>query len=169
MLRRFDEGISAQHRGTFDNHPEYHFRSDLYMTYHDEHFEEYRLTRNVILDEVTDAAGESTKIPRLQRALQEFDENFDVIGLINLNWEHTTNKSLSIDNRYQRERSVPQSKSTIIKTKYAIRYLAGQEKTCRLSGMAQRITPQLLQLRQRPGHAPSPEGRTTAVADNWQG
>ena len=102
-----------------------------------------------ILDEVTDAAGESTKIPRLRRALQEFDENFDVIGLINFNWEHTISKPLSIDNRYQRERNVPQSKSTIIKNKYAMRYLAGQEKMCRLSGMAQRITPQLLQLRQR--------------------
>ena len=119
------------------------------MTYHDEHVEEYRLTRNAILDEVTNAAGESTKIPRLQRALQEFDENFDVIGLINFNWEHTLSKPLSIDNRYQQERTVPQSKSTIIKNKYAVRYLAGQEKMCRLSGLAQRITPQLLQLRQR--------------------
>ena len=72
-----------------------------------------------------------------------------MIGLINFNWGHTVNKPLSIDNRYQRERTVPQSKSTIIKNKYAVRYLAGQEKMCRLSGMAQRITPQLLQLRQR--------------------
>ena len=149
MLRRFDEGINAQHRGNYDNHPEYQFRSDIYMTYHDEHIEEHRLMRNAILDEVTDAAGESTKIPRLQRALQEFDENFDVIGLINFNWEHTLNKPLSIDNRYQRQRTAPQSKSTIIKNKYAVRYLAGQEKMYRLSGMAQRITPQLLQLRQR--------------------
>ena len=149
LLRRFDEGINAQHRGIYDNHPEYQFRNDLYMTYHDEHIEEYRLMRNAILDEVTDAAGESTKIPRLQRALQEFDESFDVIGLINFNWEHTASKPLSMDNRYHRERNVPQSKSTIIKNKYAIRYLAGQEKMCRLSGTAQRITPQLLQLRQR--------------------
>ena len=119
------------------------------MTYHDEHIQEYRLMRNAILDEVTDAAGESTKIPRLQRALQEFDENFDVIGLINFNWDHTRNKPLSIDNRYYREHRVPQSKSTIIKNKHAIRYLAGQEEMCRLSDMAQRITPQLLQLRQR--------------------
>ena len=146
MLRRFDEGINTQHRGIFDNHPEYQFRCDLYMTYHDEHIEEYRLMRNATLDEVTDAAGESTKILRLQRALQEFDENFDVIGLINFNWDHTVSKPLSIDNRYQRE---PQSKSTIIKNKHASRYLAGQEKMCRLSGMAQRITPELLQLRQR--------------------
>ena len=43
----------------------------------------------------------------------------------------------------------PEAKSSIIKNKYAIRYLAGQEKMCRLSGMAQRITPELLQLRQR--------------------
>ena len=148
MLRRFDEGISAQHRGVYDNQPEYQFRSDIYMTYHDEHVKEYRLMRDTILDEVTDAAGESTKIPRLQRALQEFDENFDVIGLISFD----KNKPLSIDSRYYREHRVPQSKSTIIKNKYAIRYLAGPgrpRKMRRLSGMAQRITPQLLQLRKR--------------------
>ena len=148
MLRRFDEGIKMPStEATMTTTPEYQFRSD--MPYHDEHIEEYRLMRNAMLDEVTDAAGESSKIPRLQRALQEFDENFDVIGLINFNWEHTTNKPLSIDNRYQRERTVPQSKSTILKNKYAFHYLAGQEKMWRLSGMAQRITPQLLQLRQR--------------------
>ena len=146
MLRRFDEGINAQHRGVYDNSPEYQFRSDVYMTYHDEHIQECRLMRQAILDEVTDAAGQSTKIPRFQRALQEFDENFDVMGLINFNWDHTRNKPLSIDNRYYREHRVPQSKSTIIKNKYAIRYLAGQEMMRRLSGMAQRITPQLLQL-----------------------
>ena len=127
ILRRFDEGINTQHRGVYDNSPEYQFRSDIYMTYHDEHIQEYRLMRNAILDEVTESAGESTKIPRLQRALQEFDENFDVIGLINFNWEHTRNMPLSIDNRYYREHRAPQSKSTIIKNKYAIRYLAGQE------------------------------------------
>ena len=59
------------------------------------------------------------------------------------------NKPLNIDNRYLRERRIPQSKSTIIKNKYATRYLSGQERMCRLSGMAQRITPQLLNLRSR--------------------
>ena len=54
-----------------ENHPEYQFKSDIYMTYHDEHIKEYRLMRDAILDEVTDAASESSKIPRLQRALQE--------------------------------------------------------------------------------------------------
>ena len=93
MLRRFDEGINAK-RDLNENHPEYQFKSDIYMAYHDEHIEEYRLMRNAILDEVTDAAGESSKIPRLQRALQEFDENFDVIGLINFNWDHTVGKPL---------------------------------------------------------------------------
>ena len=116
------------------------------MTYHDEHIEEYRLMRNSILDEVTDAAGESSKTPRLQRALQEFDENFDVIGLVNFNWDHTVGKPLS---KWLQGRSTPEAKSTIIKNKYAVRYLAGQEKMCRLSGMAQNITPNLLQLRQR--------------------
>ena len=89
MLRRFDEGINAQWRDVYDNHPEYQFCSDLYMAYHDRRILEYRLKRDEILNEATDAAGESTKIPRLQRALQEYDENFDVIGLINFNWDHT--------------------------------------------------------------------------------
>ena len=52
MLRRFDEAINAQ-RGANENHPEYQFKSDIYMTYHDEHIGEYRLMRNAILDEVT--------------------------------------------------------------------------------------------------------------------
>ena len=145
MLRRFDEGINAK-REFITNHPEYRFKSDLYMAYHDEHIEEYRLMREAIMDEVTDAARESTKIPRLQKALQEFDENFDVIGLINFNWDHTVIRSPS---HHLSGRKVPEPKSTIIKNKYAVRYLAGQEKMCRLSGMAQRITPELLQLRQR--------------------
>ena len=98
------------------------------------------------MEEVTDAARESTKIPRLQRALQEFDENFDVIGLINFNWDHTVIRSPS---HLLAGRKTPEPKSTIIKNKYAVRYLAGQEKMCRLSGMAQKITPELLQLRQR--------------------
>ena len=145
MLRRFDEGISAK-REFITNHPEYRFKSDLYMAYHDEHIEEYRLMREAIMDEVTDAARESTKIPRLQKALQEFDENFDVIGLINFNWDHTVIRSPS---HHLSGRKIPEPKSTIIKNKYAVRYLAGQEKMCRLSGMAQKITPELLQLRQR--------------------
>ena len=69
MLRRFDEGINAK-RDVNTNHPEYKFKSDIYMAYHDEHINEYRLMRNAILDEVTDAARESSKIPRLQKALQ---------------------------------------------------------------------------------------------------
>ena len=138
-------GINAK-RGFNTNHPEYKFKSDIYMAYHDEHIDEYRLIRNSILEEVTDAPGESSKIPRLQRALQEFDENFDVIGLINFNWDHTVGRppSNQLSGRY-----TPEAKSTIIKSKYAVRYLAGQEKMCRLSGMAQNITPELLQLRQR--------------------
>ena len=145
MLRRFDEAINAK-RNYVGNHPEYKFRSDLYMAYHDEHIEEYRLMREAIMEEVTDAAREATKIPRLQRALQEFDENFDVIGLVNFNWDHTVVRPPS---HYLTGRKVPEPKSTIIKNKYAVRYLAGQEKMCRLSSMAQKITPELLQLRQR--------------------
>ena len=145
MLRRFDEGINSK-RDHIANHPEYRFKSDLYMAYHDEHIDEYRLMREPIMEEVTDAARESTKIPRLQRALQELDENFDVIGLINFNWDHTVIRSPS---HQLSGRKIPEPKSTIIKNKYAVRYLAGQEKMCRLSGMAQKITPELLQLRQR--------------------
>ena len=110
-IRQRDQ-CSAQ--GVYDNHPEYQFRTDIYITYHDERIWEYCLMRDVLLDEVTDAAGESPKIPRLQRALQEFDENFDAIGLASFNWDHTRNKPLNIDNRYL----------LIIKNKYAIRYLA---------------------------------------------
>ena len=98
-FRQFDEGINAQHRDTYENHPEDQFRSDLYMAYLDEHIEEYRLKRDDIMNEVTDAAGESTKIPRLQQALHEFDENFDVIGLVNFNWGHAKVKSLSSDDK----------------------------------------------------------------------
>ena len=145
MLRRFDEGINAK-RDYLANHPEYRFKSDLYMAYHDEHIDQYRLVREAIMEEVTDAARESTKIPRLQRALQELDENFDVIGLINFSWDHTVIRSPS---QQLSGRRIPEPKSTIIKNKYAVRYLAGQEKMCRLSGMAQKITPELLQLRQR--------------------
>ena len=122
MLRRFDEAINAKRNYVISN-PEYKFKSDLYMAYHDEHIEEYRLMREAIMEEVTDAAREATKIPRLQRALQEFDENFDVIGLINFNWDHTVARSPS---HYLTRNRIPEPKSTIIKNKYAVRYLAGQ-------------------------------------------
>ena len=145
MLRRFDKGINAQSRDVYENHPEYQFCSDIYMAYRDSHIEEYRFKRDEILNEVTEAAVESSKIS--QHALQELDENFDVIGLINFNWGHAMNKPLNVGDRHLRERRIPQSKSTIIKNKYAIRYLAGQERMCRLSGMAQRITPHFLNLR----------------------
>ena len=69
-----------------------------------------------------------------------------MIGLINFNWDHTVIRPPS---HQLTGRKVPEPKSTIIKNKYAVRYLAGQEKMCRLSGMAQKITPELLQLRQR--------------------
>ena len=76
--------------------------------------------------EVADAAGVSSKLPRLQQALQEFDESFDVIGLVNFNWGHAVNKSLPIPGRQLRKRSIPQPKSTIIKNKYALRVLQGK-------------------------------------------
>ena len=75
MFRQFDEGINAHFRDVFENHPEYQFRNDLYMAYHDRHIAEYRLKRDKILNEIIDAAGESTKIPKLQRVLSEYDKN----------------------------------------------------------------------------------------------
>ena len=129
MLRHFDEGVKAQHRDTHENHPGYQFRSDIYMTYLNEHIEEYRLKRDDIMSEVTDAAGESTTILRLQRALQEFDENFDVIGLVHFNWGHATMTGLFVSGSSFRIR-IP----SIIKNKYALRYLASQERMCRMSG-----------------------------------
>ena len=80
MLRRCDERINTQLRDTYENYLHYQFRSDLYMAHHDKHIKEYRLKRDDIRNGVTDAAGESSKIPRLQKALQEFDENFDVLS-----------------------------------------------------------------------------------------
>ena len=59
MLCRFDEGVNAQCRDVYENHPEYQFRSDLYTAYHESHIEEYRLKRDEILNEATDAAGEA--------------------------------------------------------------------------------------------------------------
>ena len=70
--------------------------------------------RDEIMSEVTDAAGESTKIPRLQRELQERNENFDVIGLINFNWGLSVNKALPIADKGLR---------TMIKKKCALKYL----------------------------------------------
>ena len=66
MLLRFDEGINAQQRNTYENSP---FRSDF-----KELIAEYRLERDDVMLEVTDAVGESTKTPRLQQALQEIDK-----------------------------------------------------------------------------------------------
>ena len=149
MLRRFDEGSNAQYRDTYENHPEHQPRSDLHMAHLADQIGEYRLKCDDIMNEVTDAGGESTKIPKLQQALQKFDENFDVIGPVNFNWGQARVKSPSSDDRYIRERFIPQSKSPIIKNEYALRYLAGQERMCRTSGMARRLTLQLLNLRSR--------------------
>ena len=83
VLRNFDEGINAQNQNGYESQTEYQFRSDIYMAYLNEAIEEHRSKRDDIMSEITDAASASTKIPRLQQELQEFDENFDVINLIN--------------------------------------------------------------------------------------
>ena len=166
MLRRFDEAVNAQLKDTYENYPGYQFRSDLYMAYHDKDIEEYRLKRDDILNEVTDAAGESSKIPRLQKALQEYDENFDVIGLVNFNWGHARVKALNIDDRHHRERFIPQSKSTIIKNKYALRYLAGQGENVQdvRHGSEDHSTASESPIK-RSGYAPCAQGRLAAVAN----
>ena len=83
---------------------------------------------------------------RLQHALQEYDENFDVIGLINFNWGHTLNKPLNIDDGNFRECRVPQSKSTIIN---------GTEDHTSVAESSI----------QRSGHAQSPQSCLAAMAD----
>ena len=135
------------------------------MAYHDARIEEHRLKRDEIMGEVTDAAGESSKIPRLQNVLQDFDENFDVIGLINFNWGHLRNKPLSIDDRYLRERRIPQSRSTIIKNKHSIRYLAGQEGDVPSVwyGTEDHSATSEYDIK-RPGYVPSPQGCPSAMA-----
>ena len=65
------------------------------MACRDKDIEEYRLKRDDILNEETDAAGQSTKIPRLRRALQEYEEIFDVIGLANFNQGHAPESNRS--------------------------------------------------------------------------
>ena len=134
---------------SYDNHSEYQYCSDIYVTYHDDHIKEYRLMRDALprrshwCSRGVDKDSKASMFKSSMRTLSL------IIGLVSFNWHHTRNKPLNVDNRYLREHRVPQSKSTIVKNKYAIRYLTGQEKMCRLSGVAQRITPQLLELRQR--------------------
>ena len=122
------DALTRQHWNFYESDPEYQFRSDIYMAYLNDHIEQYRFKRDEIMLEATDA-GESTKSPRLEE-LQELDENFSVIGLVK------PLKRLS-------DRSLPQSKSSIIKKKYALRSRTHAQG----SGMAQRISPQLLNLR----------------------
>ena len=56
---------------------------------------------------------------------------------------------MPISDKSLRGRLLLHSKNAIIKKKYALRYLAGQERVCRVSGRAQQITPQLLNLRSK--------------------
>ena len=126
-----------------------------------EHIEEYRLKRDDIMNEVTDAAKESTKIPRLQQALQEFDENFDVIGLVNFNWGRAKAKSLSSDDRYIRERFIPQRKITVIKK---VSGRTGQNvQDVRHGAVDYSATPEPKNT--GAGHAPCAQGRLAAVDD----
>ena len=119
--------------------------------------------RDAILDEVTDAAGESSKIPRLQRVLQEFDENFNVIGLINFNWEHTTSKPLSSllarahcapEQEHHHQEQVCSSLSG---------WPGGDTQTVR-HGTEDHTSVATAQT-ERPGHAQSPEDCTSAMAN----
>ena len=51
------------------------------MAYLDEHIGEYRVKRDDIMNEVTDTAGESTKIPRLQQAPRSLTRTSMSLGL----------------------------------------------------------------------------------------
>ena len=142
MIRRFDEGINTQHRDAYENHPEYQFKSDLYMAYIVEHIEEYYLKRDDIMTQES-----LPRFPGFNKVFRSLVRTLMSLGFFN--WGHAKAKSLSSYDWYIRERFIPQSKSTIIKNKCALRYLAGQKRMCKMSGMAQRITPQLLNLRSR--------------------
>ena len=68
MFRRFDEGINAQSQSDYLSSPVYVFKKDIFVAYHNA--------------ELSMAA----KTVRLQKLLEEFSNEFDVIGLIQLNW-----------------------------------------------------------------------------------
>ena len=56
--------------------PECQLRSDIYMAHLNEHIEQHRLKRDEIMSEVTDAAGESSKILAvLSRTLDGHDSS----------------------------------------------------------------------------------------------
>ena len=53
--------------------------------------------------------------------------------------------------RWRRNVTMSYSKNAIVKKKSALRYVCGQERFCRASGLAQRITPAMLNLRAKGG------------------
>ena len=142
--RRFDEGINSQFEDIYLNKLEFMFRSDIYITYLNEEIVGYRKARDEILalGNLSPAQDKASKSVRLQNKLLTSHEEFDAIWLIHFSWDHSVNK-------LSRLSSVAKSysKNAVVKNKHALRYLCVQERFCRVSGLAQRITPAMLSLR----------------------
>ena len=91
------------------------------------------------------------------RKLLSFHEDFDVVLLIHFNWGHSSSIPKLLQS-WRHSVTKSYSKNATVKKKYALRYLCGQERLCRISGLAQRIAPAVLNLRGGQGFAPGIEG-----------
>ena len=76
-----------------------------------------------------------------------FHMDFDVIGLIHLNWGHSSNQLPKVSESWRRSVTKSYSKNAVVEKTYALRYVCGQVRFCRVSGLAQQITPAMLNLR----------------------
>ena len=138
---------------------------NLYMAYRDKDIEEYRLKRDDILNEVTDATGESTKIPRLKRALQEYDENFHVIGLVSLTGGMLAlRRSTSMTGITVRGFSSEQEHYHQGKVCSSVPCRSGANVPHVEHGSENHPTTSKSQIK-RSGHAPCAQGRLTAMAN----
>ena len=68
------------------------------------------------------------------------------IGLIHLNWGYSATKLSRLSDNWRRGVTKSYSKNAIVKKKYVLRYLCGQERLCRTSGLAQHVTRAMLNL-----------------------
>ena len=97
------------------------------MAYLNEHIQEYRLKRDDIMLEVTDAAGDSVESrPRFPGFSRHFKSSMSTSHC-----QLRTGISASGPSLSQR---APSSRTSY---KYALGCLAGQERMCRMSGMRQ--------------------------------
>ena len=116
------------------------------MAYLNEDIVKYREARDEILNDLTSAEDEATKNVRLQNKLLSFHGDFDVIGLLHCNWGHSTYKVPRLSESLRRSVTKSYSKNAIVMKKHALRYLSGQERLCRISGLSQRITPAIFRI-----------------------